>query len=211
METPHITPAPQPHKLEMKPKFEVAYRGRMFEIVEWEGKPGVVFEAAVRAPGVRLLIETEKDGMKALLMTKEVRREAKGVDYRLPGGKVFDSLTELDAHRESGQDIAPAAKAAAEKEGREEAGVQAGEFIPVGVSKAGASVEWDLHYFEVKNAVIGEQQLEEHEKGDIETVVLSAEEIFEKLSNGEAQEGRSAEKLWMWLMKNNYIAFTKNP
>jgi hypothetical protein len=81
-----------------KPKFEVVYRGKMFEIVNWEGKPGVTFEAAVRAPGVRLIIETEKDGLKALLMTKEVRREATGVDFRLPGGKVFDSLEGLDKH-----------------------------------------------------------------------------------------------------------------
>ncbi len=192
-----------------KPKLEVVYRGKMFEIVTWEGKPGVTFEAAVRAPGVRLLIETEKDGAQALLMTKEVRRETDGVDYRLPGGKVFDTLLELDAHRESALDIAPKAKAAAEKEGREEAGVQSGDFIPLGISKAGASVEWDLHYFVVKNVVLGEQELEELEKGDIDTVVLSGEEIFKKLSNGEIQEGRSAEKLWVWLVKNDLITLKK--
>ena len=199
--------SPQPNRLEMKPKFAVAYRGRMFEIVTWEGKPGVTFEVAVRAPGVRLLIETKKDGMKALLMTREIRREAAGTDYRLPGGKVFDSLTELDTHRESGQDITPAAKVAAEKEGREEAGIEGGDFIPLSISKAGASVEWDLHYFTVSNAIIGEQQLEDGEQ--IQTVILSAEEIFEKLSNGEIQEGRSAEKLWVWLAHNNFITFEK--
>jgi 8-oxo-dGTP pyrophosphatase MutT (NUDIX family) len=198
---------PQPHAEEIEQKFSVVYRGKMFEIVEWEGKPGVVFEAAVRAPGVRLLIETDKYGMKALLMTKEIRREANGVDFRLPGGKVFDSLTELDAHRARGEDILPEAKRAAEKEGREEAGILHGDFHPLGVSHAGASVEWDLHYFTVENAVLGEQELEEHEKGDIETVVLSAQEIFEKLSRGEVQEGRSAEKLWLWLAKNNFITF----
>lgn len=199
--------SPQLHKLETKPKIDISYRGKMFEIVKWEGKPGVVFEAAVRAPGVRLLIEREKDGMKALLMTKEIRREAKGVDYRLPGGKVFDSLAELDAHRDSGQDIAPVAMKAAQKEGKEEAGIDGGEFAPLGVSKAGASVEWDLHYYTVKNAVIGEQDLEDGEQ--IQTVVLSAQEIFEKLSNSEVQEGRSAEKLWLWLTKNGFINFNK--
>jgi 8-oxo-dGTP pyrophosphatase MutT (NUDIX family) len=192
---------------ETKPKIEITYRGKMFEIINWEGKPGVMFEAAVRAPGVRLLIETEKDGMKALLMTKEVRREAVGVDFRLPGGKVFDSLSELDSHRESGRDIVPVAMKAAQKEGKEEAGIDGGEFASLGVAKAGASVEWDLHYFTVRNAVIGEQDLEEGEQ--IQTVVLSAQEIFEKLSNGEVQEGRSAEKLWVWLTKNGYINFNK--
>jgi hypothetical protein len=48
----------------MKP--EVTYRGRIIEIVQFEGKPGVMFEKAVRAPGTRLIIETEKDGRKAL-------------------------------------------------------------------------------------------------------------------------------------------------
>jgi hypothetical protein len=198
---------PQQNTQETKSKIKIVYRGKMFEIVQWEGKPGVMFEAAVRAPGVRLLIETEKDEMKALLMTREIRREAVGADFRLPGGKVFDSLSELDSHRESGQDIAPIAMKAAEKEGKEEAGIDGGEFTSLGVAKAGASVEWDLHYFTVRNAVVGEQDLEEGE--NIQTVVLSAQEIFEKLSNGEVQEGRSAEKLWVWLTKNGYINFIK--
>lgn len=197
----------KPQKLETKPRFEVAYCGKMFEIVTWEGKPGIKFEAAVRAPGVRLIIETEKDGMKALLMTKEIRREAGGYDFRLPGGKVFNSLEELDKHRESGHDIAPFAEIAAKKEGKEEAGISGGEYIPLEVSKAGASVEWDLHYFKITNAEIGEQELEEHEQGDIETVILSAKEVFQKLSKREIKEGRSADMLWSWLKDNGFIQF----
>jgi 8-oxo-dGTP pyrophosphatase MutT (NUDIX family) len=196
-----------PQALEMKPRFETAYRGKMFEVLTWEGKPGVQFEAAVRAPGVRIVIETEKDGHKALLMTKEIRREAGGFDFRLPGGKVFDSLDELDQHRESGQDIAPLAEAAARKEGKEEAGVTGGEYASIGVSKAGASVEWDLHYFVVTNAEIGEQELSADEEGDIEPVILSAKEIFDKLVGREIQEGRSADVLWMWLQKQGFIQF----
>ena len=195
--------------LEMKPKFEIAYKGKMFELVTWEGKPGVKFEAAVRAPGVRLIIETQKDSMKALLMTREIRREAGGVDYRLPGGKVFDSLDELDIHRKSGMDITPLAEITAKKEGLEEAGISGGEYTKLEVSKAGASVEWDLYYFKVINAKIGEQELEENEQGDIETLVLSAQEIFEKLSNREIKEGRSADMLWYWLQSNGFIKFEK--
>lgn len=195
------------NKLEMKPKFEVVYRGHMFEIVNWEGKPGVKFEAAVRAPGVRLLIETEKDGKNALLMTKEIRREAGGYDTRLPGGKVFDSLDELDKFRESGDDIDPVALEAAKKEGKEEAGISGGEYSKIGTSKAGASVEWDLHYYRVKNAEIGAQELEDSENGDIETITLSAREIFEKLVNKEIKEGRSADILWSWLAENGFIKF----
>ncbi|MBI5466096.1 MAG: hypothetical protein HY974_02290 [Candidatus Kerfeldbacteria bacterium] len=88
-----------------KPKFAIVYQGKMFEVIRWEGKPGVMFEAAVRAPGVRLIIETEKDGQKGLLMTKELRREAEGFDYRLPGGKVFDNLKEYNQFRSQDGDI----------------------------------------------------------------------------------------------------------
>ena len=197
----------KPNPLEMKPKFEIAYRGKMFEVVTWEGKPGVKFEGVIRAPGVRLIIETEKGGQKALLMTRELRREAGGYDFRLPGGKVFDSLDEFDAHRKSGVDISPIAQNAAQKEGKEEAGISGGQYEPLEVSKAGASVEWDLYYFKVTNAEVGEQELEEHEHGDIETVILSAQEIFEKLSKREIKEGRSADMLWFWLQNNRFIKF----
>jgi hypothetical protein len=61
------------------------------------------------------LIETEKDGSKALLLTKEVRREANGVDYRLPGGKVFDTLAELNKSREEGSKIMDHVLVAAKK------------------------------------------------------------------------------------------------
>ncbi len=112
------------------------------------------------------------------------------------------------AHRETGQDIAPTLIEAAQKEGKQEAGVERGDFLPLGVSRAGSSVDWDLHYFTVRDAVIGEQDLEDGEMIQ-PPVILSAQEIFEKLSNGEIQEGRSAEKLWVWLAKNGYINFNR--
>lgn len=190
------------------PSPTVVYRGKMFEVVHFEGKPGVTFEAAVRSPGVRLLIECDVDGLKGLLMTREIRREAGGVDYRLPGGKVFDSLGELDAFRNGGGDMMPEAERAAAKEGREEAGVSGGMLSFVSVARAGASVEWDLFYFQLKNAEFGDQELEETEQGDIDTVRLSAREIFDKLVAGEVQEGRSADVLWRWLATNGLMKFS---
>ncbi len=151
----------------MNPKFEIVYKGKMFEVVRWEGKPGKMFEAAVRSPGVRLIIECEKEGYKALCMTQELRREAGGWDYRLPGGKVFDSLDEFNKFRDEGIDVSQKAEEAALNEGRQEAGISGGEIKALEISKAGASVEWDLHYFLITNATIGEQELEEDEQGDI--------------------------------------------
>jgi 8-oxo-dGTP pyrophosphatase MutT (NUDIX family) len=142
-------------------------------------------------------------------MTREIRREAGGWDYRLPGGKVFDSLDEFNKFREGGIDVAEKAKEAALNEGRQEAGITGGSVEFLELSKAGASVEWDLHYFLVTNAVIGDQDLEEVEKGDIQTVVLTGKEIFEKLVNREIKEGRSADMLWLWLEKNKIISLDK--
>lgn len=191
----------------MSPEFNTIYKGKIFQVVTWEGKKGIMFEAAVRSPGVRLLIETQKGNTKALLMTKEIRHEVGGIDYRLPGGKVFDNFEEFDVYRNSKKDIFLAAEAAAKKEGREEAGIFGGKYIALEVSKAGATIEWDLYYFKVTGAKIGEPKLEESEKGDIETIVLSAEEIFDKLLNKQIKEGRSAAILWMWLQDNGFIKF----
>lgn len=187
----------------MKP--EVTYKGRIIQVVQFEGKSGVMFEKAVRAPGTRLIIETEKDGRKALLMTRERRYETGGYDIRLPGGKVFDTLDQFDAHRESGADIAPIAEAAARLEGREEAGIQGGDYTLLTISKAGATIEWDLFYYLVTGATIGEQGLEESEQGDIDVIILTAAELFEKLRAGEIQEHRSAAMIWQWLAQNGSI------
>lgn len=192
--------------LNMKPDFNIEYRGKIFEIVTWEGKPGVKFEAAARAPGVRLIIEMNSAGEKALLMTRELRREAGGYDFRLPGGKVYDTLQELDEKRGSGE-IDQDAYSAAVKEGKQEAGISGGTFELLEVSRVGSSVEWDLYYYLVTGAEVGDQELEEHEIGDIETVMLSPKEIYTKLVSREIKEGRSADMLWWWLQREGYIKF----
>lgn len=73
-------------------KEEIRYKGKLFEVVsepvEIEGKT-FEFEKVRRSPGVRLIM---KDGQGNILLTREFRRELSKFDYRLPGGKVFDSL-----------------------------------------------------------------------------------------------------------------------
>ncbi len=80
--------------------------GKMLELVQFEvdiaGKKKT-FETARRAPGVRLIFE--RDGK--ILLSREYRREIASYDYRLPGGKVFDTLTEFKAFE---GDIAVAAR-----------------------------------------------------------------------------------------------------
>lgn len=193
----------------MPKNYEIKYQGKMFEIVHFEPKPGVKFETAVRAPGVRLLIENMKDGKLGLLMTKELRhgRNVSEYDFRLPGGKVFDTLEEFNNAKEKNDSMEEHAMHAAKLEAKQEVGVQNGEFTQIALAKAGGSVEWDLYYFLVTNTKIGEQELEEHEKGEIEVVLLTPQEIFDKLKDREIKEGRSADVLWTWLVENNFIEF----
>lgn len=55
-----------------------------------------------------------------ILLTKEYRKELKGVDYRLPGGKVFDTLAEYNKNKKN---IKKYALIAAKRECEEEVGL----------------------------------------------------------------------------------------
>src|SRR3989344_3426866 len=93
---------------------KIVYQGKMIEIVqetvEVDGKEKVyVYEKGRRAPGVRLIIETPEGGF---LISKE-ERPGVGLDYRLPGGKVFDSLVEYNeflSNKKSEEEILEKAK-----------------------------------------------------------------------------------------------------
>lgn len=78
-------------------KINILATGRIIELYEkefdFDGNMRL-FEYARRPPGVRLLFE--RDGK--ILLTKEYRDEHANFDYRLPGGKVFDRITDMKAY-----------------------------------------------------------------------------------------------------------------
>lgn len=82
-----------------------------------------------------------------ILLTKEFRHEQGDFDYRLPGGKVFDTLVEYNKKLQDNEDLLSHAEAAARKECREETGLTALSLSYLSTSKAGATIEWDLYYF----------------------------------------------------------------
>jgi ADP-ribose pyrophosphatase len=125
---------------------EIIAKGKLFELVQLKQEDGRIFEVARRAPGVRLIIADKPN--KKVLLTKEYRQELAEWDYRLPGGKVFDSLDDFEAHRASGADIVAAARAQAINEAQQEAGVEIDELELYKKSVLGATVEWDLYIFE---------------------------------------------------------------
>jgi len=175
---------------------EIVFRGKMIEIVHEtvssNGKE-IVLEKGRRAPGVRLIIETP-DG--EFLITKEQRFD-KGLDYRLPGGKVFDSLLEYNNFQKNAVEILSKAKETAIKEGMEEVGIKPKELELFCISKCGGSFDWDLYYFVVKKYDEVGQNLEEHEK--IEVLKISREKLKKLALSNKMKEDRSVAVILRYL------------
>src|SRR4030066_2059920 len=153
------------NKEDVVSKEEIRYKVKLFEVVlervEIDGK-SFSFEKVRRSPGVRLIID---DGQGNILLTREFRRELSEFDYRLPGGKVFDSLDEFNEFKQSKGDIIEKAKQAALKEAKEETGFVPDVLEHHSTSKLGATVEWDLHYF-VASVDRSQQGVQELETGE---------------------------------------------
>jgi ADP-ribose pyrophosphatase len=175
---------------------KIIYQGRILEIVEEETeKDGLkrTFEFVRRAPGVRLIIPKD-DG---ILLSKEHRREVNGYDYRLPGGKVYDTLVEYNSALAAKVDMAEAAKAAAIKEASEEVGIKITDLSLFHKSIYGATVGWDLYYFIVHKYDEDVQHLEDDE--DITIEHISREEAEKMCLDGRIGEERSALVLLRYL------------
>lgn len=136
---------------------EEKYRGVMFRVmtqaVELPGGTRTVFERVERPPGVRVLAANGS----RILLTKEWREETGVWDYRLPGGKVFESMAEYcPLASASAACIERAARIAAQREFEEETsiGIPVERFQLLGRSVCGATVVWDLYYFTTELPVI---------------------------------------------------------
>lgn len=184
----------------MKPIGEekIVYQGKIVEVVQQQfqaGDEAKTFEWARRAPGTRLIIISPA---KKILITKEYRKETENWDYRLPGGKVFDSLAQYNDFLKSNRPMLAAAQEAAKKEAREEVGVETQSMQHVATSKCGSTMEWDLYYFLIDRYVeLGKQHLEAGE--DIEVGWYGFEQARDLCLNGKIQEDRSVAVLLKWL------------
>lgn len=185
---------------------EIIYaQGRIFELVQIPKDDGRVFEVARRAPGVRLIVADKAS--KKVLLTREHRWELNGYDYRLPGGKVFDTLKEFEDFRQSAEsgdkDILIAATAKAKEEAVEEAGIQVDAVKLFKKSMLGATVEWDLYVFEVTKWQPHKdgQNLKEDERQGIDVVWSNYVDLEKMILAGEMQEERIALILLQWLKK----------
>lgn len=177
----------------------IKYQGKIIEVIEKEvdlGKTKKMFELARRSPGARLIIVRNN----MVLLSKEFRHEVGGYDYRLPGGKVYDTLNEYNVALANGTDILEAAKTAAIKEAHEEVGIETTDVTHFHTSVCGATVVWDLFYFVVGEHTETEQHLEDGE--DIYIEWTEREKVKEMCLNGSISEERSALVLLKYLAAN---------
>jgi len=137
-----------------------------------------------------------------MLITKEYRYELGEYDYRLPGGKVFDSLKEYREAISKKSDILKCAIKAAKKECLEEAGIIAKSAKLFQASKAGLTVAWDLFYFIVDDFKLSRQgQRLEHDE-IIHPEWRIFKEVKELCLDNKIQEDRTAGVLLRFLLKN---------
>ncbi len=179
---------------------EVIAKGKLFELVHFVQDDGRIFEVARRAPGVRIIIPDKQQ--EKILLTREFRSELQGWDYRLPGGKVFDTLDDYEACRSSGGDLLEAAKLKAKAEGAEEAGIDVQEVELYKKSTLGATVEWDLYIFEATKWQVHTdgQRLEHGEQIETDNWFTFAE-VERMIIEGDMQEERIALILLQWIKR----------
>lgn len=182
----------------------VAYQGKMLEIVNQNmtsGDKTITFEWARRAPGTRLIIvDLQKQTIR---LTKEHRYELDADDYRLPGGKVFDTLEEYNAFLENGKDVIEPATEKARGEALEESGVKIDSLAHFHTSICGTTVQWDLLYFVSTEWSIAEQSLETGETSVPVDIPLA--EAAKMAIDGRISEERSALILLKWLGQHGII------
>lgn len=171
--------------------------GEILELIGFEvevnGKKKM-FERARRPPGVRALITKTRQ----ILLSREYRREQGKYDYRLPGGKVMDTIAEFRAFT---WDILEKAREAVIKESREEAWVIIRDPKLLHISHCGANVEWDLYYYIATDF----DETDTHERddegeSDMTTAWYTFEEVKQKILSGEMSEDRSIAVILKWMM-----------
>ncbi|MCD5380770.1 NUDIX domain-containing protein [Candidatus Gracilibacteria bacterium] len=191
----------------MKPVGEEkrVYSGEIIDVINQDHSDGnitVTFEKAVRSPGVRLFIINKEN---KILLTREYRNELDEYDFRLPGGKVFDTKLERDEADDS--KIEDYAGKAAKIECEEETGLIANELTLFGTSHAGGTVEWDLYYFLVESFSISEDGQKLGTGEDITTSWYTMKELIELCNNGNVREDRSLGMIFKFLLERGELKY----
>lgn len=190
---------------------QVVYSGKLFQVIKRTEKrhfevlgqrveKDIQYELVRRPPGVRaLLVRNDK-----ILLNREFRYELDRWDYRLPGGKVFDTTKEYVDALKAGN-IYVAIENQLKKEVLEEADIRIIDFGLIDISHCGFTVEWDLYYFIVDIFEVLPSFYEKHIKKNeyeyIEHCWMDCPSVYRLCLDGEISEKSSAFVLLKYLLK----------
>jgi len=181
----------------------IIFKGSLFQLkTNYLVKPNKVkfFEKATRPPGVRMIFMRDD----SILLSKEFRREINDWDFRLPGGKVFDTIDEYLEAVENHESLNQFVYEAVERESREEVGITVNQkdIKIIHKSISGASVNWDLYYCLVSDFTFNDegQQLEEGEIID-KPIFVNKDKVLDMCLNHEIGEDRTVAVLYRLLGK----------
>lgn len=158
-----------------------------------------IFERFARPPGTRII--AVRDGN--IYLQKEHRLESNNeFDWRLPGGKVFDSFTEFRSF--IGKEVPlDTVLSAGHRELHEEACLECETLTLLKRSTCGASVEWDLYYLLATKVTSTETT---HDEGEeiIDGQWFSYEKVLDMCDSGEIDEDRTIAVLRSSVLKEKF-------
>jgi len=169
------------------------------EVTKWSKTK--IFEYAERAPGVRMIIV---NGEWKVCITKEWRHEADNgtwwYDFRLPWGKVVDTLDEyLILKKKWWKSLFEAAEQAVYIEASEEVGIVPTQVDFIRLSPCGATMRRDLYYFLISSFENKSSGQDLWRSEDITVWRYSRDEVKHMCLSGQMSEDRSVAVLLQWL------------
>lgn len=170
-----------------------------YSVTKWEKTK--IFEYAERAPGVRMIIVNND---RKICITKERRHElnhgAWWYDFRLPWGKVVDSLQEYLLLKEQWQDaLFFAAQEAVRIEAGEEVGIIPEQIDFLRISPCGATMRRDLYYFLISSFTFKSSGQTLWWNEDIAVARYTRDEVQQMCLRWDMSEDRSVAVLLQYL------------
>lgn len=191
-------------------KDEIVYKGNLFQVIHRTKNATFIvdkskisrtvqYELVRRPPGVRALIIKENK----ILFAYEYRYELNAWDYRLPGGKVYDSNEEYYSSYQKdsvNNDIIKKLK----QEIFEEVDIEIQRYELLNISHSGLTVDWDLYYFLVDDFIIlPNNYVQKSEYEFIEPRWVDFSTALNLCLDGKVSETRSAFEIMRFILLKN--------
>ena len=184
------------------------FEGKMIQVIHQEmefSNRGEIntynAETARRAPGIRAIIVRNNQ----ILLTKELRPEIQDWDFRLAGGKVFDSLEEYLKNVDNENVIKDTIIEKVLDEVADEARIIVKSLNFYAKSILGSSMQWDLYYYEITDFEDNLNYIIKDKGEIIYPIWKTFEEAIKMCYDGSIKEERSAMILLRYFKSKGFL------